>query len=527
MMALAILSFVLLSAQVWVRTFEQYDARSAQRFKGEAMRLALSTLSDRTVSKFANASAFFALHKLVNHTSLPGYELDRINSADPLNNQTGRVPELAYALMLNGSAAPRPGQPINYTGPEKEAYTVSLWREKIRSAAEVMGFNATISDMQNFTFRQDGPWNVLVYFELQMDISDFEKTMHQSKRLKANATIPIDGFLDPFIRRSDARQRCGSGSLCTDYAERQFFRDQLYSVPGEVRPQLLVPDGSSPEGNGWFFGPVTDEYPTTLSQDEIERLSQYILVHGYDENLTTYAESYGAVILTQVPGTANYTNPSGGCIYNVTEQTNCLNCVRTITSNEPGCTPFREEIFNAYSRPYMAIGGSSWLDSVQAVESRKFILMDNEFSNPSEKLAGYHRIWDITALRDATVCGFYLQGSGPSFFQRMVQNPASLDNPDLGLETFVVGKWAGGALDLEPNHPLYSRLDWEFYGIPPVVGFDDSLAPRIKGMPGCKSLEMCSGNNATEEGVGIFRVSPSAAGRYLLGNITCTPGQCG
>ena len=37
-MALAILSLVLASVQVWVAAFEQSDYRASQRFKGEAMR---------------------------------------------------------------------------------------------------------------------------------------------------------------------------------------------------------------------------------------------------------------------------------------------------------------------------------------------------------------------------------------------------------------------------------------------------------------------------------------------------------
>ncbi len=106
----------------------------------------------------------------------------------------------------------------------------------------------------------------------------------------------------------------------------------------------------------------------------------------------------------------------------------------------------------------------------------------------------------------------------------MVQNADSLDNPVLGLETFVVGKWAGGAEDKEGSHPLYSRLDWEFYS--QVMG-NEGLVPRIKGMPGCKNFGMCSGTNATDEGVGKFRLSRDAAIRYLMNDITCTEGQCG
>jgi hypothetical protein len=92
----------------------------------------------------------------------------------------------------------------------------------------------------------------------------------------------------------------------------------------------------------------------------------------------------------------------------------------------------------------------------------------------------------------------------------------------------VVGRWAGGADDRapeNPDHPYYSRLDWEFYH--PING-NDNAVPRIKGMPGCKSFEMCGfDTNATELGVGRFKLSNDAVSRYGLGNITCTLQQCG
>lgn len=533
-MALAMLSFMLLTVQVWVRTFEQYDIRAAQKFKGEAVRLALSTLSDRAVSKFANASAFFALHKLVNFTSAPGNGLLQKPGGDESDNPgTGRVPEVLLSLMLSGTANPLSDpQAINYTLAEKEAYTIASWQEKIRSAAEVMGFNASFSGLKNFSFGQDSPWSVKVYFEMEMNISDQERTMQQTKLLKANATFPIDGFLDPFIERLDAHQRCSDGLSCANYSQRQFFRNESYAVPYDISPSMLVPSPlyQAPEGNGWFFGPVTFDYPASISFEGIDKLSQYILVHNYDENLTSFADSYGAVILIGIPGERTYPHADpGACPYNVTEQTNCLNCWRRFTSNVLGCAPSRNESFNVISRPYMAVSNRDWIYSIRNVgkanvSNDRYVLMDSEFLDPADKLSGYHRIWDITKLRDATVCGYYLHGSGPSFFQRMVQPQSAqgFNNPALGLETFVVGRWAGGADD--QAHNANSRLDWEFYS---SLGAETPVS-KIKGMPGCKSREMCGFDmNTTELGVGIFRMSSNAGSRYGMDNMTCNGIQCG
>ena len=95
-MALAILSFMLLTSQVWVRTFEQQDASAVIRFKGEAMRLVLSTLSSKAMSDFANASAFYATYKLVNATETSALDqLHRLVWAMPQKIATLTSPAMA------------------------------------------------------------------------------------------------------------------------------------------------------------------------------------------------------------------------------------------------------------------------------------------------------------------------------------------------------------------------------------------------------------------------------------------------
>jgi len=153
--------------------------------------------------------------------------------------------------------------------------------------------------------------------------------------------------------------------------------------------------------------------------------------------------------------------------------------------------------------------------------TEKFVLIDNRYENGYEKkLEGYHRIWDITKLRDMAICGFYVDGGkGPSFFQRMLSGEI-IQNPEFGIESFVVGQWAGGKEDSADDYAadLYSRLDWEFYE---ETGGND--VAKIKGMMGCKSKEMCTplSRNATEMGVGKFRLSDDATERYGSTDISC------
>ncbi len=524
-MALAILSFMLLTTQVWVRTFEQKDEHAAARFKGEAMRVVLSTLSDRGVSDFANASAFYATYRLVEATQIWG--LAQMDSSDPLNPKTGAVEKAAHELMMGGNSSNYSTYPIEYSQGEKESYTLASWQGKIRSAANVMGMNASFGEVENFTFRQEGPWSVRVYFEMQMNISDLEKTMHQSKRLKANTSFSINGFTDPFVVRNELDRRPSIARDPSLVAQKQIWKHANYISPSDLAPALA--DGMASEGNGWFFGPMTDDYPGTgiFSGGEEGRIDSYVLVHGYDDNLSNNAGSYGAVVVTSAPVvvSSNYIN-SQGC--NVTEhnQTRCLNCLRWVTVNSGGesCAVSPYIYQNQVDVP-MVVASGQWSNNASSIPSvvreglpsQKFILIDNEFAEAEKKDQGYHRIWDITRLRDMAICGFYVQGDGPSFFQRMLANQPSatpLKNPDLGIESFLVGKWAGGMDDQEND--ILSRLDWEFY-----QSSQPPLLLRAKGMMGCKSKAMCGGQNATLEGVGKFRLSQNATERYSLKQIAC------
>ena len=522
-MALAMLSLVLMTVQIWVKTFEQSDYRASQRFKGEAVRSILASLSDETLTGFANASAFYATYKLVNYTSdsnnaglgtaLPGN--------DPRNPSTGTVNNAIFELMLNGTSEPNAGRRIAYSGEENSSYTIMGWQRKIGAAANAMGFDIKFSDVKNFTYRQADAWSVGVSFDLDINITDTEGTMRQNKTMHAESNFSISGFLDPMITRKDMELRTGGQrELAT---EKQVFRNDAYEKPDDVKPEVM--DGYGVEGNGWFFGPIVEEYPNSVGNSSganIGNLKQYVLVHSYDSNLSTNAEAYGAVIVT------------GGVSSNITgcveRQTRCLNCMERETGN-PGCPaatawhplPSNDPNSNTVSVPVIVPSNAWNINNVMNVTkaeaggslTEKFVLVDNEHVGSGDKMSGYHRIWDITKLRDMAICGFYVKGNGPSFFQRMQGGAENIENLQLGIESFVVGQWAGGALDKARDG--YSRLDWEFYRASHI---NDA---RIKGMMGCKSKEMCatSNTNATDIGVGKFRLSSDATARYGSAGISC------
>ncbi|MCX8196898.1 MAG: hypothetical protein N3G80_01100 [Candidatus Micrarchaeota archaeon] len=518
--ALILLSFMLLTSQMWVRTFAQKDQHLSMRFKGESMRMVLSSISDKSLSQFANASAFFATFKMVNATQVNG--LSESPSSDPRNPGTGAVEKLAYELMLYGnSSSPLP---ISYSAEEKEAYTIAGWQQKIRQAANIVGMNVSFGPVENFVFLQKDPWTVGVSFEMEMNLTDLENTMKQSKRLKANSSFSINGFVDPLIVREELNRRPGIARDPSLVAQKQIWKHVSYNSPSDVSPVLVEENGL--EGSGWFFGPITSDYPDQgiFEGEELNRIKQYILVHRYDENISNYANFYGAVILTTSPRVVSRTYTEGGCNFTEYNQTDCLNCLRWVQVNSGGqsCRPIPPYIYkNEIEVPFI-VAGSGWsanssripIVKREGVGEHVFVLIDNEFGDKDKKRQGYHRIWDITKLRDMAICGFYLQGNGPSFFQRMLSNGKNYNNNDLGIESFVVGTWAGGKDDKLQNGR--SRLDWEFY-----QASQPSLVLKIKGMMGCKDKEMCSGMAPLNESVGHFRLSREAIQRYGAREIAC------
>jgi len=548
-MALAILSLVLLTVQVWVTTFEQSDYRASQRFKGEAVRPLIAAVSDQTLSQFANASAFYATYKLANHTSYINNGLGSAAGSDQANNPgTGNVETVARQLMLEGNSSTGATSTIQYSPDEIGAYTLSGWQAKIGSAASAMGFRINFSSVKNFRYWQIDPWTVGVRFELGMNITDKEGTMRQNKTMKASANFSISGFMDPMISRSDMEHRPSM-----DRAEKQVFKLDAYNVTADVAPVKLDENfdgnGATPEGNGWFFGQAIESTPDEIAtgpNDPLPDLKQYVLVRAYNDSLAGYADQYGAVVVTTQPVVLAVDKPNG-CVEET--QIKCLNCMKRIyPQHGPAGASCPDDtgwyLFPPYNNPVtvpVIVAGGNFNANYQnmmkvyrageggTTNVERYLLIDNKNDMPSGKMEGYHRIWDITKLRDMSICGFYVKGDGgPSFFQRMLANSQYISNNNFGIESFVVGKWAGGADDTAGTYAadLYSRLDWEFYK---STGGSSINALRIKGMMGCKSEEMCkmSNTNATTVGVGKFRLSNPAINRYGLGEIACPTGGNG
>jgi len=461
-------------------------------------------LSDEAFSNFISASAFYATYKLANYSAF--YGLPPQTALDQTNNpQTGAVENNIILLMINGTANNSLSPQLVYSEEEKNSYTINGWKNQTAKATELLGFKASFSEPYAIQVKQIDPWMVQVSLKLDVNISDPFGNFKQNKTFVVNTNFSIQGFPDPFITRNDIATR---GVTFESAAWKQIFRNENYKNASSVKP-ILLREGN--RGAGWFYGPITADPDLDL-----ELRPNYILVTNYFDGLFEIADTFGAVIVTNLPFHKIETVQEGGCNYIKDEEYNCINCLRKYTpisspSNPSSCS-YKQELFNKISKPFMLVDGNSWINNIPKINNTAYVLINNEKNNIEGDILGNykHHLVDMTRIRDMAICGFYLESSdAPSFFQRMV-NSNNLKSP-FGIESFVIGTWAGG--NNSKSLDERSRLDWKFYS--------SVLGKKIKGMMGCKNKQMCSSNLPIDYSVGFFRLGDDDIIRYGLENVSC------
>lgn len=535
-LALVLLTFMLASLSARASATASQEQTYAYRFKVESLNSLLESTNDAQLSNFAQISLQHSLSTLANYTSTTQPLLPE-PTAHADNPYTQNVNLSLNELMVNGST--RGGEsgfltPLSLSQP---AYSLKEWQRALNASASAAGFSLSFGEIYSFDAYQPDAWSVAVRFSLPINITDSQRAFNVSKTLHANATIPIEGIYDPLVAREDARKRFAFPSAPDAlFAQKQIFHNADYSSPQSVSPTLLADeDGRDVLGGlGWFYGPALE-----LSHDEIPTVNatmarQSILVSDYYEGIEADAAIFGALAITNRPTDAPpQVSVEGDCTTTTTQQTQCVNCIRRTVRTCAGNTVSDvSEITNKVNFTYVVTPGRDWLlhATVVPADSYPHVLIDNQYGVGAYEHAGtgfYHRIYDIEKLRDMAVCGLYVQRDlAPSFFQRMVNFPLNspISSP-LGIESFLVGKWAGGADDAQEND-LRSRVDRLFFS---PSAFEAS-GLRIKGMSGCKSRDMCSSEDAYTYGVGHFRLDQESITAYGLDAIACNAtagGGCG
>jgi len=320
------------------------------------------------------------------------------------------------------------------------------------------------------------------------------------------------------------------------------------------------------EGLGWFFGPVSTVPRAKFFPDNVKynlsRIRTYIFMTDSPDLALAESGNFGGIILTKQPtwGQTTWDDPILNCRYTNHTQENCIFCIRWQEANESRCpilNPFitPESIPPANPHiPWIAVDGDPTFgvpvnyhlqlpevlisNEVNATDlcgaefnatNRDCVAPDPASTQLEKKFAddgaghSASKVWDLTGPRDMAICGFYVRSSfSPSYSQRftyfwphydLVKNQYS--RLGQGIESFVVGKWAGGAQDSCAQNPSvlppiesHSRLDYQFYaddyaGTPAWV----CAGPFVRGLPGCRSLTDCMSEGPLKEGTGHFAIS--------------------
>ncbi|MCL6089294.1 MAG: hypothetical protein M1530_04010 [Candidatus Marsarchaeota archaeon] len=374
-LALVLLSFIFISLQLWAQAEAQAEARAAERFRVEALQTALGMVSSDTLSRYANASAMYALQKLA--TSIENHSDCAVSGMEYYTGPGNLYPDgtyylnaSVYELMEHGNTSgylagyqdssgrffyTSPNANLTYSSDERK-YSLSTFFARTRAAVRMLGYDVQWGEPEGFTLNQTDAWTVSLIMTVPMNFTDSRGHVNVTKRVFVNISLPIDGFTDPSILRADERHRpdgrcnpaCpGTSDLdLTNMANRphhNIYHSPAYDNATQAQAKLKA---KGKAGLGWFFGPIADTaHPHTAFQADLvsynlSRINTYIYVTPSPADALAEAPFFGGLIVTTPPGppdVVRYTQ--GGCNYTNFTETNCLFCRFHQETDDPANCP--------------------------------------------------------------------------------------------------------------------------------------------------------------------------------------------
>ncbi|MFH1286120.1 MAG: hypothetical protein ABIH99_06080, partial [Candidatus Micrarchaeota archaeon] len=517
------LSFLLAVITARMLTTEAREEKLPIILKGESMHEFVKSISGESMNSVGSAIAQKALYKLNNKLVMQGYW-----GAGTYPTESEIKAELE-SVIWRGKL--KDGTDIFDSGD----LTLSKWNESMATLAAARGLNFSASMVPNeFYVYQTDSWTVSITFNMTADIKDNAETMLiHGKKIQVNATVSIEGFEDPLIAEKGysltnpqtrvIKQIIREPAL-TDYTNKNDYQ----------RPNV--------RGKSWVYGNVTDDW-TKRGKSYILRIPATELTsssYGYlclADGTCQNASLYGGIILEnfnligaleEVSGTVEsreiiVTDASGTpttytCSYTrYIETKDCFDCLEyyddiTQTPAAAGSDPdadcklaiptYTPTPKNSINVPFVAIK-----DTNAALMQNKNVLLDCPL-NDNAIWSGTVKceFWNIENLRAMAIKGYYCEDTkAPSFLERMQGKTAPASTPnENGISSLLVSRWT--TID-------YSKLDYEYFALNPGADY------KIKGMPGCKSVEMCSSPGSP---LGIFELGSSSLSSFGAESLTCS-----
>ncbi len=400
-----------------------------------------SQLNENNIDSYVKVAAKYALIKLAEHTAMHPLE-----QADP--DGVGNILPVVSELMQHGTADDgyfSDGVGITYSQEEIEKATIDGLKLRLAESLEKNGLKLDMLEVNVDDVHMETPFVVYVSGTISMQISDvFSTSTKVMDNHNFELHIDITGFPDPLVNSYLKEEAPGSGRY-------------IYPSPSDYIGEVEELDCNVVEGRGWFYGEIVRTRETSkLDSIPLSKRPFYILEGSYDD-IMAYSnhDDFGAFLFDDIPSSTSFSQP----FIVITNFNKCR--------NDPS-------VVNDKGNPAIL-----------------FITDSN--GNPSSNAVAY----GMENFRDSVLCGYYFEASlnpvvnsgkagAPSFLQRMVEDGYNFADDENGIFSFLVGPEYGG--EEVPSYQDNSKLDFEF--VRQWLHNDDSIP--IRGMPACKSEDMCS-----------------------------------
>ncbi len=492
-----ILTYILLSISVWVKSVEASERAYAEFYKESTVELVIEQITPAKMGEVADVMMNRALFRL-NENAI---ESPVREGAEDENEYISKA---LFELVVDGSAD---SDYFQGTGLEQESTSFNAWAASLNESLLSIGVYISDFKVSNFNVGQSDMNELNYSVDISLQLKDYAGTSSVSRIYKINRTLDVSGLVDPALARES---RTAGGDDLTVY--RQFFFNKEYGTPGSIEITRI---SSGQEGQGWLYGPVVS---ASGEWEPIEDKHHYILVGDFSEleeirnnDLVSYRQFAGYIITSEPTLTPTACGD---------EQKDTLNPIKYSGTPPDDC---EARIAAPTAKPFI-VAPDFTVDSAPdcpvlvGAGLNKCVLFVNGHlpaevvDEPTKKLSS-GAVYGVEEIRDFVMCGYYTHNpEAPSYLQRLLDDSYSRSSPEYGIETFVIGEYANdyGLYDLN------SRLDREL--------FDGESGIKIRGLPGCKDFSMCSDEPIT----GVFAASTGAIEDYGLDWIDCGSGAgCG
>ena len=493
----------------WTNAMEMSEKVSSDKFRDVNAESIAAQLTNERFSDFFEIAGYYALFSINNYSSDSAHTL-RYESTQEMKYLNSSF----FGLVLIGKSndfesSAGVAQKLEYSQYENDTYTYAAWFRALNRTASQAGLEIKKFEFYNYSMNQTGRFNFTASMNVDFYAEDRLGTLGINRTFFILRNFSITGLQDPMVAR-ESRDHISA----TNVVEKQMFYDS--TLPSALAPQSRGTANS--QGQGFFYGKVV--LPSGAAS--ISSKSEYILAGDFNDIISTTGwQLFGAYLVTSAPiiysnscdddserdafYEISYTRPpdiceertyANGTNYTYCEEQDCIMNVDHLTSTPfivaPGFSPSAGEPLLIVAGPNSPSAGNPFL---------KYTVVST---------------YNIENLKGAAACAKYRPSTrGPSYPQRLTKDALTLNSP-MGIESFVLGKWAGG-VD-KPIWDGYSRLDFEF--------FQFINGDKLRGMPGCKSLGMCSASGATSP-LGHFVLSNQAMIDYGAGVLSCDDDRAG